>query len=424
MNATELLRILDSLEADTSRLFKAHILKTHMAEANFRKMLFQALNPFLVFHVLPKDTWHGTGESDEVPWHVLEALQTRQITGNDAKMAIERALQQCTPAAGEVFLRIMAKDLRCGVGAKTVNGVVPRMIPQFECQLADKFEEPLRWPQYMSPKLDGLRTLAIVEGDDVTFYSRNGLPFPSVQHLAPQLVLLAAGQDVVFDGECLAGGFLDSVSAIRTKGKPALDAVFHIFDRIPLSEFQRQGETVGFVHRWDLLQLNYEVFTARGGDTKAIRLVPHVEAHSLEEVMSYYEDLTRQGLEGVIVKKPDASYRYKRSRDWMKVKSGCFAPPTIDLDLPIIRAVEGLGKLKGSLGALVVDYNGKEVSVGSGTNGFLTDKKREELWEMRETLPGQMLQVIAMEKTPDGSLRHPRAVRLRWDKRPEDGPGC
>ena len=82
------------------------------------------------------------------------------------------------------------------------------------------------------------------------------------------------------------------------------------------------------------------------------------------------------------------------------------------IDVPIIGTFPGKGKYKGKLGGYVVDVDGVPVNVGSG----ITDKDRDQLWLDRDLLPGKLVEVGFHEKTPDGSLRHPRFIRFRTDK--------
>ena len=108
----------------------------------------------------------------------------------------------------------------------------------------------------------------------------------------------------------------------------------------------------------------------------------------------------------------DVPYRKKRHAGILKVKR------FYTMDLPIIRCNEGTGRLTGTLGALVLDYKGGEVRVGTG----FTDDQRREFWLMRDELPGVLCEVKYKEKSRDKrtgaeSLQFPVFVSLRPDKR-------
>lgn len=64
-------------------------------------------------------------------------------------------------------------------------------------------------------------------------------------------------------------------------------------------------------------------------------------------------------------------------------------------DLKIIDFEEGTGKYKNSLGALVVDYKGYRLGVGSG----FSDADREYIWNNRGVLLGRIVEVQYFEET-------------------------
>ena len=107
----------------------------------------------------------------------------------------------------------------------------------------------------------------------------------------------------------------------------------------------------------------------------------------------------------------DEPYKCKRHSGILKVKR------FYTMDLPIIRIEEGSGKLTGTTGAIVVDFKGNEVGVGTG----LTDEQRTWFWENRDDVVGALVEVKYKEisydkKTGAESLQFPVFVRLRTDK--------
>ena len=119
--------IIQELEADNSRLAKEAILKRE-AQAN-NTVLFEgirlALDNLTTFGV-KKVPSHSGPDGQGLPWaaflELAQLLYTRQLTGNDAKDAIELALSASTGAEwNDWYRRILIKDLRCGVSEKTVN---------------------------------------------------------------------------------------------------------------------------------------------------------------------------------------------------------------------------------------------------------------------------------------------------------------
>ena len=112
--------------------------------------------------------------------------------------------------------------------------------------------------------------------------------------------------------------------------------------------------------------------------------------------------------EGVMVNINDAPYEGKRTKNILKVKA------MQDCDLKIIGFEEGTGKNKGTLGAIIVDYKGFEVKVGSG----FTDEDRKYFWNNQNELLGRVITVQYFEETTNKkdnslSLRFPVYKELR-----------
>jgi len=265
----------------------------------------------------------------------------------------------------------------------------------YHCMLAHKFDPARiqRWPVVVEPKLDGVRVLADVDAmkGTVVFRSRANKPFYAFEHLAPSL--LAATERlgrlipiVTFDGEMISGSFLKTVSQARKKSEPALDAVYHVFDFFPPA-----NQVLSYANRRFVL--------AGCGLT----LTPSYIAHDVAEIHELYRQFRENGLEGAIVKDPAALYEFKRSYAWMKMKAEESA------DCEVIDFLPGEGKHTGRLGALVVEYEGTDVQVGTG----LTDEERETIWQDKSAYKGRIAEVAYHEVTPVGRLRHPRFVRFR-----------
>ena len=131
----------------------------------------------------------------------------------------------------------------------------------------------------------------------------------------------------------------------------------------------------------------------------------------------YATECIKDGYEGVMIKDRFGVYECKRSTQWLKWK------PVITVDLTVIGVEEGTGRNVGKLGAFICegDDQGKKIHVNVGSG--LTDKNREEFWENRDNLIGQVVEIKAdaITQTQDTndiySLRFPRFERFRgFDK--------
>ena len=86
-------------------------------------------------------------------------------------------------------------------------------------------------------------------------------------------------------------------------------------------------------------------------------------------------------------------------------------------DLKIIGFEEGTGKNRNTLGAIIVDYKGNKVKVGSG----FSDIDRDYIWNNQKELVDKIVEVQYFEETTNKkdnniSLRFPVYLRLRSDK--------
>lgn len=95
----------------------------------------------------------------------------------------------------------------------------------------------------------------------------------------------------------------------------------------------------------------------------------------------------------------------RQGSTWLKVK------PVETYDVRVTGIIEGTGKHKGRMGALMTDMG----KVGTG----FTDEEREWFWKRQvggEPRFKQLIEVECMQLTPAGKFRHPRFVRIRYDK--------
>ena len=122
--------IIQDLESDNSRLFKESVILREAQNSNneFFEGCKLALDPMVTFGVkqVPK---HGGPDGQGLPWSVFrnlaDQLANRELTGNDARNAIELCLGAAKQSEwNDWYRRMLSKDLRCGVSEKTINNVV------------------------------------------------------------------------------------------------------------------------------------------------------------------------------------------------------------------------------------------------------------------------------------------------------------
>jgi len=416
--------VIRSLEEHSSRLNKEAIIEAEKDNTELFEGFLLALSPFTTFGVkkVPK---HGGPDGQGLPWaafkELCNLLSTRQLTGDDARDAIELALTASTEKQwNDWYRRILIKDLRCGVSEKTVNKIVKNAVPLFECMLAHdgaNHEGKITGKKLLEPKLDGVRCLTIVdyEARTVMQYSRNGKVLENFSHITDGLMLNIDDfeRSYVIDGEVVSSSFQALMKQVHRKDDvKANDAVLMAFDIIPLSEFKAGKSKLGQKRRSAILNGFKATFDKVGNidvvPQKSVDLGDFVGELEFKE---FNKEAIEKGFEGIMIKDPEAPYVCKRHVAWLKQK------PFIEVSLEVTDVEEGTGKNEGRLGALVcsgVD-DGKSIVVNCGS-GF-TDADRIEFWSDRNSLPGQIVEVRAdaITQNQDGtySLRFPRFLRFR-----------
>src|SRR5690606_20801028 len=116
----------------------------------------------------------------------------------------------------------------------------------------------------------------------------------------------------------------------------------------------------------------------------------------------------RGGYDGLILRDPKGTWTRGSgvTGEIIKLK------PVLSFDLRVVGAEEGKGKHAGRLGAIVVEFQGKKLRVGTG----FSDAERKDWWENGEDLIGQIAEIEAMDFSADGLLREPRFKGIRHDK--------
>ena len=285
-------------------------------------------------------------------------------------------------------------------------------IPNWKVQQAfpiERYPFPADTWFAVTQKMNGVRA---------TFYrgqmiGRNGTVIPGLEHIESAL---SKFQKVVFDGELVlqdSSGLTDNeafrkaTGIINSDSENKSEIQFMIFDVILLDEFESGKSTLTYKQRSRQLG-------SLAGDLRqyeCVKILPVLyEGTDQSKVETLLNEMVAQDKEGIIVNL-DTPYMRTRHKGILKVKR------FYTMDLPILRCEEGLGKVSGMLGSLIVQYEDSEVGVGSG----FTNEERIALWNKRDKLAGTLVEVKYKDisydkKTGKKSLQFPIFVRIRDDK--------
>ena len=110
--------VIRSLEEHSSRLNKEAILEAQLDNTELWQGFELALSPYITFGVKKVPSLSGA-DGQGLPWEAFKELckllSTRQLTGDDARNAIELALSASTKHQwNDWYRRILIKDLQIG----------------------------------------------------------------------------------------------------------------------------------------------------------------------------------------------------------------------------------------------------------------------------------------------------------------------
>jgi bifunctional non-homologous end joining protein LigD len=315
--------------------------------------------------------------------------------------------------------------------AKEIPGAVRAPPPRkIEAELATLVSEPPSGHEFVHEvKFDGYRVLAHVENGDVSLITRGGEDWTRrMPSLAAALQALGL-ESAILDGEFVA---LDEkgVSDFQLfqnsfSGKAEHPLAYYAFDLIYLDGFDLRGAPL--LERKEALRA---ICKAEPKEPQIVRFSEHF-AGSGAEFLARAKEL---GLEGIVSKRKDSSYRSGRGKDWQKSKSSARQEF-------VIVGYTDPGGSRAHLGALLLGVRkGARVSycgrVGTGFN----ERSLAELAARLAPLaidspkldhaprgadargvhwvePKLVAEVAFTAITHDGLLRHPTFKGLREDKR-------
>jgi DNA ligase 1 len=344
---------------------------------------------------------YGDTKAAEALLSLLGELEARKVTGNDAIGKISDTFSNFSPLALKWSMRILDKNLRVGVDT-LYNKVFEGSYEDFSMHLCESWEGEFINGWYAQPKYDGMRAacLSLVDGEkmEYKFCSRKGKPIFGTDNIVAELQSIS--NTLYLDGELFSKNFDNTVHHARTESAKATSLNYHVFDAITPEEWQAK-KTPDYATRLKRLE------ALRG--LKYIKVVPNsVVDYAKASPAMLVDKYIADGYEGAVFKDPTSVYAWKRRSTWLKGKK------MHTLDLKIVDMEEGTGRLRGTMGAILVDYKGVVSKVGTG----FTDDQRKYFWNLHCSgdSVGMVLEINAQEITKDGKLRFPAFVRERKDK--------
>jgi len=401
--------ILHDLNTTNSRIAKEGILGDTSIED---KLMFQyAYDPYKMYYQRFNDIdYNSLQEMTSEDLLLLNRLESKVVTGGKARLKVEMHCEKY----GDLVKLICNKDLECGVSTTTLNKIFGKdFIPDFKVQLATDIPlDKITWPKVCQIKYNGTRVITLIdENKNIIFKTRNGLQFefPKLAEMLKDLPLNSR----MLDGELCFG---DSRGSNHTKVSGIVnsalkgtlidnpDLVYTIFDTMTLEEFYNQDCPYTYDYRFkkvkDLIH-----------QTKQINIAKTWIIESLEELEEQFEEVVEKGYEGFILKDWSHLYKFKRTKDWLKIKEEKTA------DLECISFEEGSGKYVGMIGSLVCRgfVEGQYVIVNVGTGLSDADRSTSIYEYLGKKIEVGFNTIIQDKKTGNWSLFLPKFIAIRGD---------
>ena len=417
----------DEIMRSNSRIYKQEVLKKYADDEVIKRYLQIAFDPYRVYGIsekkLAKEVHVGDVECMLTVFDLFDYLETHN-TGRDYDIAVcQLALDWI--ASDDIFLAetletLICKGLSIGVDSKTINSVIPDLIPTFSVQLANKYFDK---PQYLegkkfaiTTKIDGGRIIALKENGQVSFFTRAGQKYEGLVDLEDEMSRLMP------DNTCLDGEitlltrsnrsskecYKETMKIVRTKDKEKHGIKMLVFDWMPAEDFKKQQCDQPYRLRRAYVDQMFNMIDFRYFDLLPLLYV----GEDTSKITEILEEEVANGEEGIMLNEYDALYEFKRTNSLLKCKK------FDSLDLEVVGVEEGSGRLAGTLGAIKVRYKGGNiVKVGAG----FSDEERKLYWNRPELLIGHVVEIKYFEfsKNADGgeSLRFPTwCSNIRTDK--------
>ena len=348
---------------------------------------------------------------------IMEYIESNN-TGRDSDISIVQSFIENQPEEYYDFYRDMVtKSLRLGVDEKTVNKAIPNLIRTWEVQLGSPIDKckikNCEWFS-LTQKLNGNRC-SFYKGKLI---SRQGKEFKGFQHITDDIEQCGL-HNVFVDGEFIrknidglsdGQNFRLGTGIINSDDKDKSGIELVVFDLFPVEEFDNsQMSKLTYKNRIHMLEdLESKINANNLNNLRVVkRLYTGTDQSQIEKYLQLAVD---NDWEGCMLNKDDY-YRCKRVTSLCKIKR------FYTMDLRVIAVEEGDGRLKGTLGALVVEFKGNTVNVGSG----YSDGQRTEIWSIRDNMIGKIVEVKYKEVTKDKgtgleSLQFPIFIGIRNDK--------
>lgn len=268
-----------------------------------------------------------------------------------------------------------------------------QLLPMLAHKYVDH-KKKVTWPVYGQKKMNGVRCLAFIKNDTVTYISRKGKNYETFTHWNDELKTLFPN-GTILDGEAFNPnlGFQEIIRRVKRVKTSRLNIEddplqYWIYDVV--------APTVRYDARLQFLM--------ERSNTEHIKLVPTQLLSSENDLKIYHQRNLLDGYEGTMIRTLHGLYKPDcRSYDLLKYKD------FLDEEFEIIDGRSAQGRDEGTVIFECATSNGQSFNVRPKG----TWEQRKEYLDRIDHYIGQMLTVRFQEKSEDGIPIFPVGLQIR-----------
>lgn len=423
----DIVKIINELENTSSTKGKQFILEKNKDNGLLKKVLWYAYNSNvygLSKTTINKMKYEPNDDKSEFNnlWIMFDTLAKSNINDN-LRNEVRKHLNYYSEDVRELIIKILLKDMKCGIGVKLVNTVFPNLIETFELMKASSYDDKSKVTfckkakkvgYHMMIKENGIRGAVIIDGDtidDITIKSRQNEIFEGMNELKQAFLGMPKG---VYEGELLTIGcfntskeqFKATTKILSTKGEKK-GIMIKLFDYITLEDFNVGYSYTKALRRKEIIE---DILMQHNNNSDLIDMINILYIGNNTNKIDPFLERVSEGdkYEGLMIQLNDAPYEAKRVKTELKVKKW----KTIDLRVVDIKESK---ERPGTMGSAIVMYKGKPC----GVSGW-KEKEKEYYWKNSHELIGKIIEIkykeVTVDKNGNESLQFPNVVMIRLDK--------
>lgn len=420
----DVVKIIEELRSVSSSKAKSHIILKNKDNEVFKKVLYYCYDDNMKYGIKKTtiDKMQFDPDNDyrwNCIWNMFNDLSKENIN-NDLVLKVSNTIGYFSDeGVRDLLIKVLLKDLKCNINKKSINKVIPGLIPTFEVMKASSYDEKNsisfnkkanKNGYMMMIKYNGIRGEIIKENGHIIVKSRQNKVVEGFYELDKAFENMPNGY--LYEGEILAIGDFDTskeqfkaTDKIYSTNGNKKGLMIRLFDLIPLDKFN-EGQ-------WDMKAIDRKRMLKEMINKNNNSLVQFAdiiyEGTDTSIIQSKLEEVSKDGTnEGLMVMLNEGIYEGKRTKSILKCKL------FMSIDLRVVDIKESKEK-PGTMGSAIVMYKGNPV----GVSGW---KEEEKIYYYKnpQELIGKIIEIkfkeITVDKNGVESLQFPNIIRIRLDK--------